>query len=328
MARKIRMRRLAEFTGLGAVALAVVLAWSPAGVAQEKEEERLRVFAYHPEYANARPLLGVWTEPAQHDGGLRVSRVMEDGPAEGVGIREDDVIVSAGGHDLGEPLEDEEKRNFSRSGSLADQRLRALVNEVPEGEAIEVTVVREGESMTFSVVPEVMFSDGTRWRRLEEVNEWKDLADYEVLMEAWRHEAERFRDQYERIREQPRVYSPDSIAWRRSTNVPIMGLLPSRGFEVRWDGARWRGRHGLDLLELNPELGSYFGTEEGVLVADIENDSPLGLRPGDVVVAVEGRQVDDIAELHRILGSYEDEEEIRFRIWRDGAETTLTGTIN
>ena len=96
---------------------------------------------------------------------------------------------------------------------------------------------------------------------------------------------------------------------------------------MRWNGAGWSGERGLDLVELNPELGSYFGTEEGVLVADVEDDSSLGLRPGDVIVAVGERRVDDIARLHRILDSYEDDEKIRLRVWRDGAETTVTGTI-
>ena len=102
----------------------------------------------------------------------------------------------------------------------------------------------------------------------------------------------------------------------------------------RWsDPSRTRGAldrvtHGLDLVELNPGLGAYFGTSEGVLVADVEEDSPLGLRPGDVVVAVDGRVVDDIDELRRILRSYEHDEEIAFRIYRDGAEATVTGTIS
>ena len=323
MARKIRMRRFAEFTGLGTAALAVVLAWSPAGVAQEKEEERLAADRYHPAYANARPILGILVKPsADHDGGLRVTGVMEDWPAEGVGIRDDDIIVSIGGHDLAEPLEDEEERGFSRSWSLPEQRLRTLVKEVPEGEAVEVTVERDGETLTFMVVPELHIDEGV-WPPPGRLNRWTWSPDSVESMEQWRElserireQTERFRVQFERIRERPRVYAPTT------------GLLPGGRLEVRWDGTRLPGGHGLDLVELNPGLGSYFGTERGVLVADIEDDSPLGLRPGDVVVAVEGRQVDDSAELHRILGSYEDDEEIRFRIRRDGAETTVTGTIN
>ena len=109
----------------------------------------------------------------------------------------------------------------------------------------------------------------------------------------------------------------DVPGWRVQLGTPDIRafLMPARG-------------HGLDLVELNPGLGAYFGTEEGVLVADMDDDSRLGLRPGDVVVAVDGRDVDDGAELRRILGSYEEDEEIEFRIWRDGSETTVTGTLD
>ena len=106
----------------------------------------------------------------------------------------------------------------------------------------------------------------------------------------------------------------DVPSWRVQINTPVFQTfqLTARG-------------HGLDLVELNPGLGVYFGTEEGVLVADVVDGSRLGLRPGDVVVAVDGRRVDDGAELRRILRSYEEDEEIEFRIWRDGSETTVTG---
>ena len=301
MARKTAVRRFAECGGLAALALAAVPVWSPAGIAQEKEEERIQVTAYRPVNANARPILGVYLATSTNDdGGLRITRVMEDWPAEGVGIREGDIIVSIEGHNLAEPLGDEPERGFGRSQSL--QRLRALLKETPEGEEVEVTVHRDGETLTFAVVPRNYGPEGV-WSTLE--------------LELREH-AERFRDQYERVR--GRIQFQD-----RFSNTPI---LPSRSYEFRFDGGSLRGRHGLDLVELNPELGSYFGAEKGILVADIEDDSPLGLLPGDVVVAVDGRQVDDIARLHRILGSYEDDEEIGFRIWRDGAETTVKGTIN
>ena len=109
----------------------------------------------------------------------------------------------------------------------------------------------------------------------------------------------------------------DVPPWRVQINTPVFGTfqLTARG-------------HGLDLVELNPGLGAYFGTEEGVLVADVDDDSRLGLRAGDVVVAVDGRRVDDGAVLRRILRSYEEDEEIEFRIWRDGSETTVTGTLD
>ena len=62
-------------------------------------------------------------------------------------------------------------------------------------------------------------------------------------------------------------------------------------------------------------------------MADADDDSALGLRPGDVVVGIDGREVEDEEEFRRILRSYEEGDEIRFRIWRDGEETTASGTV-
>lgn len=303
MSRKTAVTRFAGWGGLAALALVAVAAWSQAGLAQEKQEESYRVVRYYQGEADPQPMLGVYVEAFGRNG-LRVTRVTKDWPAEGAGIRQDDIIVRIDGHELVEPLEGEAVRALPAGRSLRERRLRALLREVPEGEAVEVTVHREGETLTFTVVPRTHVPE-VAGPALELVS---------VRPDSLMLYAERFRDQYEAARD--RLDLGDRLRF------------PSRSYVVHWDGSRWQGAHGLDLLELNPELGSYFGTKTGVLVADVADDSPLDLRPGDVVVAVDGRQVGDIAKLHRILSSYEEDEEIRFRIWRDGAETTVTGNIS
>jgi len=306
------------------LAVAAAPVWPAAGVALEREEDSLRVVQYHVAAADARPILGVYLAYGpDEDGGLRVTSVMEGWPAAEVGIREGDVIVSIDAHNLNEALEDEEDRGSPGVRSLQVQRLRALLRKAPAGAAVPVTVRRNGETMGFMVVPRMYTVEVQPSVHYRYYPSWgsQDSAALQRRMEALAEEirghSERIRDQYERIRERPGIVY-------RLRGTP----LPSRSLELRWDDTRWSGRHGLDLLELNPELGSYFGTEEGVLVADVDDDSTLGLRPGDVIVGLDGREVGDIARLYRILDSYEDDEEIRFRIWRDGAETTVTGTIS
>lgn len=303
MARKKAVTRFTEWGRLAALALVAAAVWTAAGAAQEEEEENYQVVRYYQNESDTRPILGVYVETMGRSG-LRVTRVMEDWPAEGAGIRKDDIIVRIDGQELAEPLEDEAKRGLPTAGSLRERRLRALLKEVPEGEAVEVTVRRDGETLDFTVVPRA-------WPTREQVAFWPDSG---VLLE----HAERLRELGARVRT---IEIPDRLS--SSTR-----FSPGRSYAFRWDGTGWQGAHGLDLLELNPDLGSYFGTEEGVLVADVDDDSTLGLRPGDVIVAVDGRRVGDIAKFHRILASYEEDEEIRFRIWRDGAETTATGKIS
>ena len=80
------------------------------------------------------------------------------------------------------------------------------------------------------------------------------------------------------------------------------------------------------MEELNPDLGEYFGTERGVLVTDVDEDSTLGLQAGDVVLKVGDREVTDPSRFRKILSSYEAGEEITLHIMRQKNEMTVSGT--
>ncbi len=312
MSRMTQAGRAAGLAGLAALVFTALPMLAPAGLAQEKEEDRrARGGLFRAEMDNqyVRPILGVLLTSGGDDGVLVVD-VLEDSPAERAGIMDGDVILSVDGHDLSKPLEAEDERGLDPNRSSPEQRLRALVSEVREGETVTLVVEREGERLTFAVVPEV----------LPMYAGWRPGSDqFRVQMRGlgeWRSNESVRNEVIGRIRE---LVPPGTLGLFADT------VLSGR-WEMPWGGGR--GADGLDLVELNPGLGAYFGTAEGVLVADVADDSSLGLRPGDVVVAVDGRVVDDIDELHRILASYEDDEQIAFRIFRDGAETTVTGTIN
>ena len=282
-------------------------------------------------------MIGVWTKPSEErEGGLSVIRLLVGGPAAESGVRRGDVIVAIDGHELDEPLDDEAERGLDDSRDLPEQRLRALVQSAPEGHALEMTVLRDGETTTLRVTPKA-------WEFGElalAVGSWMDSLDLDVLGEPLkdlsaelrlrirdeelgariREELERWRDEYHVHPRQPRVYSLDTII-----SDGVVALASGGGAEVR---LRRGGGNGLEMVDVNPGLGSYFGTDEGVLIADVEEDSPLGLMPGDVVISVDGRLVDDVDELRRILGSYAHDENIVFRIRRDGAETSVEGSIS
>lgn len=84
---------------------------------------------------------------------------------------------------------------------------------------------------------------------------------------------------------------------------------------------------GLNLTEMNAGLAGYFSTDHGVLVVDVEEDSALGLRPGDVIQAIDGRAVEDQGDVGRILRSYEEGDAVIFRVVRKGEELRVEGTI-
>ncbi|HEU4648593.1 MAG TPA: PDZ domain-containing protein [Gemmatimonadales bacterium] len=84
---------------------------------------------------------------------------------------------------------------------------------------------------------------------------------------------------------------------------------------------------GLDLAPMNPDLGQYFGTGEGVLVVNAPKGSSLGLRPGDVVLAVDGRKPSGPSHLLRILRSYDRGESFRLDVLRNRKRETLTAHL-
>jgi S1-C subfamily serine protease len=83
----------------------------------------------------------------------------------------------------------------------------------------------------------------------------------------------------------------------------------------------------LELAPLNPDLGRYFGTEEGVLVISAPRDSALRLRGGDVVLAVDGREPSSPSHLMRILRSYETEETFKLDIMRNRKRETVESRV-
>jgi serine protease Do len=86
------------------------------------------------------------------------------------------------------------------------------------------------------------------------------------------------------------------------------------------------GRHRMELVAMNPELGRYFGVTEGVLVANIAAESSLGLRPGDVLVSIGGRSVRDAAHARSILASYRSDEEVEMQVVRERRTIAVRGT--
>jgi S1-C subfamily serine protease len=83
----------------------------------------------------------------------------------------------------------------------------------------------------------------------------------------------------------------------------------------------------LELAPLNPDLGAYFGTTEGVLVIRAPKDGTLGLKGGDVVQAVDGRKPAGPSHLLRILRSYDRGETFKLDILRNRKRETLTAHL-
>jgi hypothetical protein len=83
----------------------------------------------------------------------------------------------------------------------------------------------------------------------------------------------------------------------------------------------------LELVKINPGLGEYFGTQEGLLVVDVGQDTALGLRAGDVILSIGGRRPASPPQAMRILGTYEPSDTLQFVVMRQKHRTTVSGRM-
>ena len=83
----------------------------------------------------------------------------------------------------------------------------------------------------------------------------------------------------------------------------------------------------MELVTLTPRLGSYFGSDQGVLVVRAPAERALKLEDGDVILAIDGRQPTSGSHATRILGSYQPGEKVRLRILRQHQTLELEATL-
>ena len=75
---------------------------------------------------------------------------------------------------------------------------------------------------------------------------------------------------------------------------------------------------------MTPELGRYFGTDEGLLLVRAPEDESLGLIDGDVILEIGGRKPSSPEHAMRILGSFEPGEELELTIMRQQRRRNLS----
>jgi len=93
-----------------------------------------------------------------------------------------------------------------------------------------------------------------------------------------------------------------------------------------------RGWLGIMIQDITPELAESFGIKEtkGVIVADVVPDSPAekdGLKRGDVVEKLNGKQVDSANQLSRSVAAMKPESAATLDVIRDGKPVTVKVTI-
>jgi S1-C subfamily serine protease len=105
------------------------------------------------------------------------------------------------------------------------------------------------------------------------------------------------------------------------------GVMPGEGLVVDAPFLYGSPLANLELAPLNSDLGQYFGTTTGVLVISVPKDFELGLKGGDVVLAVDGRKPENPSHLLRILRSYRDGETFKLDLLRNRKRLALEGRL-
>ena len=106
--------------------------------------------------------------------------------------------------------------------------------------------------------------------------------------------------------------------------MPKLELNPeSRAFTFAF-GSPWGG---IEMVKLNPDLGDYFGTREGVLVVRAPEDSSLSLKGGDVILSIGDRKPSSPEQAMRILRSYDTGETVTMDVLRKQKHVTVTWKV-
>jgi serine protease Do len=96
------------------------------------------------------------------------------------------------------------------------------------------------------------------------------------------------------------------------------------------EGGGYLGIHMQDLS--NDDLAGYFGikAEEGVLITNVEEDSPAdeaGLKAGDVIVKMDEDKVSDASDIHHILRDFDEGDEIEIEVLRHKQKKTVKAIL-
>jgi serine protease Do len=102
--------------------------------------------------------------------------------------------------------------------------------------------------------------------------------------------------------------------------------------ELRAHGRVIRGRLGVHIQEVTPDLARSFGLKSaaGALVLAVERASPAdkaGLLAGDIILRVDAAAVETSSDLPQIIAATAPGTTVKLEVWRHGARKQLAATV-
>ena len=116
-------------------------------------------------------------------------------------------------------------------------------------------------------------------------------------------------------------------------NTAIVASGQGLGFAIPINLARWvmeqilehgkvvRGWLGVVIQEITPDIAEAIGVKEGILVAQVMKGSPAdkaGLKVGDIIIALNGRKLEDVRDLQLSIMKTKPGTEVTLTIIREG----------
>ena len=97
--------------------------------------------------------------------------------------------------------------------------------------------------------------------------------------------------------------------------------------QLKTNGRVERGLLGVQIQPVTTELAESMslGGDKGALVAQVQPDSPAlaaGILSGDVIKSVDGKNVDGIKDLTRMISAMKPGTSVKLGVWRDGKDMT------
>jgi len=102
--------------------------------------------------------------------------------------------------------------------------------------------------------------------------------------------------------------------------------------QLKTNGRVERGLLGVQIQPVTEELAQSMalGSEKGALVAQVQPDSPAlaaGIKSGDVIKSVDGKNVETIRDLTRMISAVKPGTSVKLDLWRDGKDMSVTAKV-
>ena len=182
------------------------------------------------------------------------------------------------------------------------RHLSRIVGETPAGRSVKMVVQREGRRVDLQITPEAGLARG----------------DHEFF--------------FRRMPNHPgfEFNAPDF-----NFDGPPMRGFREHGLQEGDDSdvlvmPRGRGRLGIGIQDLTPQLEEFFGTDKGVLVTTVQPDSPAakaGLKAGDVITAVGDAPISSPSDLTRAVRGAAEGSDLSITYMRDKKSATATAKL-